>query len=532
MKERAALLGVLACCATLAACSPVDDVVFETLSLALGGDPVTLREGAGAVQIPLKLSSPARSTVSARVRAREIEAQSTCKNPDFVSAEASVVWNAGQTEASVDFWVGDDALAEIDERAALQIFDVQGAVLLGASEVPILIEDDDRSGIIDAQSSGVVPSATLDQSASLQQALDRAFELGRGVVLLAPGDYVISSVTLHPGTTLSARGAALHRPAKAAKDAVTLNVAYRGAEDSAPTLVEGLRVDGQRDAQGDYQAKVGENAHLLAWAGNPQLAGHLNGFVESVELESGTGSGVFVGPQANLSLCRVRATDLYRDAVTLRGGDSSIDVRELDASASLGTTGMWFSGQPAGNDGLSTIQVTLTDTRLASGDLEIEAYDGSTIALDRVNMTRGPFRLLAPNAHVQITNSVIQLGIASSTHNYFGFPHDVALSDSTLVVSETDDESLEAPEAMRTLSAIPVRWDVSLDPTAKPANAPHQLSATRCTFQRGADVDSDDLVYGADSSGIGGSVVISAARLAPGVSAAIAPNCTDCSVTQ
>ena len=157
---------------------------------------------------------------------------------------------------------------------------------------------------------------------------------------MAPGDYEIHGVSLTPGTTLSGRGASLHRLAHAPDDSALLAVAYAGTGDSLPTLIEGVTLDGRRDQQVDYRAGEGNDAHLLSLAADAGRPNRLRASIESVTLDEATGSGVFIGPESDVRLCRLRGSNLWRDIVTLRGGGSSLDVRELDASASVGTTGV------------------------------------------------------------------------------------------------------------------------------------------------------------------------------------------------
>ncbi len=524
----------LACGAWLSGCSPVDDVVFETLALEHRDEPLVLREGAGVVELPLRLSAAPRQAVSASYELREIEAQDGCQVPDFLSAQGTVSWAPGSQQATISFWVGDDDLAELDERLAISLTDIQGAVLLGSTEVPLVIEDDDRTGIVDAQHDfGVEPGLAADQGAALQAALDRAAELGRGVVYITPGDYEISAVTQTPGTTLSARDVRWHRPAHAPDANVTLSVALSAAMDSASTLIEGLTIDGRRAEQADFRAGEGNDAHLVSLSGSAERAGRLRATIEGVTLYDGTGSGLFLGPQTDAKLCRIRGDNLWRDVVTLRGGGSSVDLKELDASASEGTTGMWFGGQPEGYGGVRTIQVTLSDARLASGDLEIEGYGGSQIEVQRLSMTRGPLRIQAPNATVRILDSVLESGIPSPVHNYWGLPHDVEVTRTTLVVSETDDQGLEAPDADRSLAAASVRWELPSDagPAAAAAGAPHHLLFDHCIFQRGADVGPADSIFAVESSSAVGRVLVQTPSLGPGIRAALLPPCAGCSVT-
>ena len=525
---------LLVLAASTSCCTNVEDVVFDVLAVEVGDEPLLLNEGAGVVELPVRLNREPTEAVSARYRLIELEAQSGCQTPDFFAAEGILTWAAGVREVFVPVWIGDDALAETDERLLLSIEATESAPRLANASISLLIADDDRTELIDASAFGVVPGRGHDQSAALQQALDRARDLGRGVVVMAPGDYDLRGVNLAAGTSLSARGVRWHRPLRSRADSVAVQIEHAGAPDSADTLVEGLTLDGQRDEQGEYRNDELAAAHLIALYGSPDTRGRLRATVQDVDLASSTGSGVFVGPQGDATLCRIRGTDLWRDLVTLRGGGSRVDARELDANAALGTTGLWFDGQPAGYDGTHRIEVTLFDAHLASGDLEIEAYAGSRIEIERLSMTRGPLRLHAPDATVRIRDSVLQMGVPSESHNYIGVPHDVEIKRTALVAGETDANGDELPEANRELSAVLVRWELA--PESPPdlpgllpfAPGPHRLLFEACTFQRAPGVDSLDSVYGVQALGAGGSVVLRAPSLGPDLLAPFAPDCSGC----
>ncbi len=515
-------------------CAPLDDEVFQVPLLAQGGEPVRLSESAGSVDLPVRLSSAAPNEVSARYQFVELEAQATCQSPDFLPTSGRVTWPAGIRDATVPLLVVNDDLAELDERLMLELDDFRGGATETRASIPIVILDDDRSGLIDAnEDGGLVAGSGGDQAVALQAALDAAGRLGRGVVQVATGDYEISSVTAPAGTTLSARGARFRRPAAAAATTVGVSFEHQGDADSARSLLEGVTLDGRRDEQGPYQDDELIDAHLVALTGGAETAGRLRVNVENVRLQASTASGVFLGPQVDATLCRLHGEDLWRDVVTLRGGGSRVDARELDASASVGTSGMWFDGQPGGFGGTHRIEVGVRDTRLSSGDLEIEAYEGSVVELERFSMTRGPLRLQVPDGTVRIDDSVLQTGLVSGSHNFFGLPHDVTLTRTTLTVSETDNLGLDAPEADRALAVVTVRFDLSanelLPPPMTAAAPPHRLVFDQCTFLRGPNVEASDTVVAVNADSGDGTVTL----LRPTFDTGVEPfgaGCTQCSV--
>lgn len=523
----------LAAGSSLACCAPIDDEVFVRTVLEVETDALALDESVDSVDVPVRLRSTPLDEVSARYRFVELEAQTTCQSPDFSAPAGRVTWRAGSREASIPLVIVNDGLAELDERLTLELDDFQGALAGVQASIPISILDDDRTGLVDANGEGLVPGLAADQSGALQAVLDTAGSQGRGVVRVGAGDYVISTVTVPAGTTLSGRGARFLRPDGSSAETIGIVLQHQGEDDSAPSLLEGVTLDGQRDSQGTYQDDELIDAHLVALHGDPATAGRLRVSVEGVRLLASTASGVFLGPQVDATICRLRGEDLWRDIVTLRGGGSRVDARELDASASLGTTGLWFDGQPAGFGGTHRIEVSVRNTRLASGDLEIEAYEGSSIELERFSMTRGPLRLQVPDGTVSITDSILQTGVTSGSHNFFGLPHDVTLTRTTLTVSETDALGLDAAEADRSLAVATVRYDLGanqgLPPPLAAAAPPHRLLFDQCTFRRGASVDATDSVVAVDADNGDGSVTLVGAIFDDGMQP-FGPGCAQCSV--
>jgi hypothetical protein len=516
-------VGMIAC-----ACGSQDDVVFQTFEFELDAAPVVVREGAGVVEIPVRLVRAPTRPISATYRVLKLDAQNDCQVPDFTAASGSVTWAPGTAEARVEVYIGDDELAEIDERFQIVLEDVSGAVVERPPAVTVVIQDDDRTSIVDARAEfGVEPGAASDQAALLQAAMNRAGTSGRGVVLLAPGEYTISSVSIVPGTTLSARGVRWHRPPSSPSNTITLRASHTGALDSPPTLVEGLFIDGHRDEQGP-QADTEREAHLTRWEATPDQPGRLRATIEDMGARDATASAIYVGTGAQVSVCRLSASDVRRDAITLRGGGSSLRLRYLDATATLATTGLWLGAFDAGYQGTYVIDVEVEDARFGTGDVEIDAAPGSTVTVRRLSMTQAPFRLRAPDSTIRISDSVLVVGVPSERHNYWAIPHDVEISGTTLIAAEQGDDGEELPDADRQVFAASVRWGYgTLDP---PAPGTHRLLFDRCRFEKAADVEATDTVYAVANPTAGGTVLVRSSSFAGDVAGWFAPGCKDCQI--
>lgn len=511
------------------ACSQVTDVVFrETLEgtdAATGVHFVTqefrVRESARSVTLVIELSDPVRERTSVAYAFHEAQAQSSCPLPDYTQNAGEVAIEPGQTQFAVQLQLADDDYAELDEALDLELR--AGPV---RETFSVVIEDDERTAIIDAADHGVVPASSGDQSAALQAAFDAAAESGRGVVTLGPGEYVIRSVDVPPGTSLVVPGVVLRSPANLADGTPLLDVHFGGETDALPTLIEAVTLDGNRRQQGPYQNKEKEQSHLIAVTGDSTLPGRVVLGVERVTLRDGTADGVGIAENADVTACSVTATDLWREAVGILGGNSRLWLRGLRASATAGTAGVWFSGWPAGYDGITAQTIVLEDVELGSGDFEAELEPGSSLEVQRLHMAAPPFRLQARDANVYIDDSVLVVGPASERHNTFSELGDVTISNSQLILSELEDELGTATEADRTMALVTVTWP---EPDAESGVVSSgKLTLDQCQFDLADNVEAADTVYAVSSTGNGGIVEVVGSVLGAGVSTWFGPDCEGC----
>jgi hypothetical protein len=165
------------------------------------------------------------------------------------------------------------------------------------------------------------------------------------------------------------------------------------------------------------------------------------------------------------------------------------------------------------------------DVLIGAGDVEIEATAGSSVTVRRLTMTRPPFRLDAIDGIVRVADSVLMIGLPSDTHNYFGLPHDVEITGTTLVTSETPYQG-EPPDESRTFGAVSVLGQ-SLAPSP-PAEGAGRLVFDGCRFEVAGDVETDDVVYAVESSLGALSVTLRATTLGSGFADWFAPECAGC----
>jgi hypothetical protein len=520
-----ATASVAAIGALLFACGEVDDRVFTPL--AIEESPVlTVAESVGVVRVPVRLTGDHGARVTARFRAVADEAQNDCQTTDFDAAEGTIEWPPGQIEAIVQVWVGEDNLAETDERFVLQIDPGEGLPAASPVAIEIVIQDNDRTALIEAAERGVRPGSASDQAGDLQAVLDEAAGFGRAVVVMAKGDYEISSARLPSGVTLSARGVRWFRPPASVEDVVSLRVEHVGAENSAPSLVEGLFVDGRREEQGPYRDKERENAHLVATLGDAERGGRIIATLEGLDLRSGTGSGVKIGSDGDVTLCHLTASELWRDAITVTGGATKIRIRGVDSTATEGT-GLWLGPRELGFEGSLVMDAEVEDVLIGAGDVEVEATAGSQVTVRRLTMTRPPFRLDALDGIVRIADSVLMLGLSHEGHNHFGPTHDVVITGSTIVASEVSGIANDA-ESARTFAAVSIVPDAVAP--SPPATGPGTLLFDGCRFEIAGDVEADDVVYAVESGIADLAVTVRTTTLGGGFADWFAPACPSCTL--
>jgi len=517
MRRGSVLAAILALAAS--ACAPLTDEVFAPLALQ-SSSPVVVEESAGVVEIPLRLAAPREQALSVAYRLVPLDAQNDCQEPDFGAADGRVEWVAGSREAHVRVWIADDDLAERDERFEVRLEVPEDPSVSELGRVEVVIADDDRTALLDAQELGVTPDASEDQSAALQALLDRAAKLGRAVVVMAPGDYEMASVTLSAGTTLSAHGVRWHRPALSAADIVTLRLSHAGAEPSLRALVEGLTIDGRREEQGPYRDKERQQAHLVELGGDSEQGGAVRASLEKITLLSGTGSGLFVDSDSDVTVCGLSASELWRDALTLNGGATRLRVRNLDATATEGT-GLWLGAHAPGFGGSYRIDVEAEDLSVAAGDVEIEVTDSSRVSLHRLTMTEAPIRVDAPGGTLRIEDSVLVLG-APAVRSPWAIAHDVELTRTTLIAAPSPDDVEPADFAAVSLTGQSFAFG-----PATPGRG--HLGFTDCRWEL-----SDGVVtgkpYAIENVDADTSVVVSGGTLGPGFSAWFGPKCLGCTL--
>jgi hypothetical protein len=128
---------------------------------------------------------------------------------------------------------------------------------------------------------------------------------------------------------------------------------------------------------------------------------------------------------------------------------------------------------------------------------------------------------------VRIEDSILALGIPNGRNNTWALPHDVEISRTTLVVSESDGGPLA--EAPRTFSAV------SVNPQSFALGAhgsgPGRLVFSGCRFELAQDVEDDDEIYALENLEADAAVEVVSSQIGAGFAGWLAPTCGACTLT-
>ncbi|HEX8830638.1 MAG TPA: glycosyl hydrolase family 28-related protein, partial [Longimicrobium sp.] len=173
---------------------------------------------------------------------------------------------------------------------------------------------DTGGAVLNVKSStfGAVGNGIADDTVAIQAAVNAA-AAGRGVVVIPPGTYLVTTITVPAGITIEGYGATLRRPANQGKWVRTLNVpetgGYSGDADSPLLTIRGLTIDGNSANQGPYRNYELEQAHLIFLSADPTKAGRLRVALEDLVLRNCVADGVSVYRNVDLQMVNCRADD-------------------------------------------------------------------------------------------------------------------------------------------------------------------------------------------------------------------------------
>ena len=285
---------------------------------------------------------------------------------------------------------------------------------------------------------GAIPDDGQDDTEAIQAAVDATIDLGGGTVRFPAGIYDVSSIDVAPGLTLEGTGAVLKKldmQSKWARTFTTQRHSHEGPTDSAPLIVRGLAFDGNRLNQGPYRNWEMEQQHsIFLTASGP---GRLVASVEDCHFRDGVADGITVFTNVEVSIEGCSATDVFRGAVTVNGGNTEVHISGLRAGGVEHPSGIdiEISSRNFGYDGSLRTRIT-ADGLLLEGDFDVGLRDGSTFLGNNIHSYPGPFHLYGEDSTIRISNSVF--GVGPQPGSRVVMPQDVTFSNCSFISVPAD----------------------------------------------------------------------------------------------
>jgi hypothetical protein len=528
----------------LAGCSDHSETVFYPLNVSFESVVSESVETATSTSIAVRLNAESEQVVEATYTVTDLSAtgHDACGTRDYTLASGSLRFEPGQTVGLLELRQLDDDVYELDEVLTIELTSATGAVLGELTTHEHTILDDDRQLLVDVKADfGAIGDGATDDTAAIQAAIDRASLSSAAVVFWPSGVYRVSSLELYPAINYFGYGATLLQAPGQPGDAQLLTLSYAGDDDSPLTLVQGLTLDGNREAQGPYDDWEFQESELLNAAGAPNRSGRLRVVAEDVTFKDTGGSGLLLGTNTDAVLCQIVGDDVFTDVFKLAGGSSRLSARHVVGDGTVGTTGIAIAPQQPGYQDSQTVEVFLEQVDLATGDLEIDIRDGSSLVASTVTMSDSPFFLRAVRSEVVISDSTLFIGAPGLRYNRIVAPNSVTLRNSDLYLTERVERSVTQAEQDQTLTLLNVTWndvnyvfDEGETGGSVEKLTDQELLVEGCRFHLADDVDVEDTTYVAgsvDSQDATNRIEIVDGVVDTGYSAVFAPSCTSCSMS-
>lgn len=527
----------------LSACSLRQETVFVPLEVNFEEDASASPEEQESTEISLILSAPANDDIRVALTVFDESASGhdRCDGRDYSVSQTEVTFKKGEDTVTLSLHHLNDDLPEIDERFRILIAGVSSGHV-GPQKVHLHeIVDDDRGALLNVKSDfGAKGNGQSEDTPMIQEAIDRAKNSEDAVVYFPEGEYLTAELTLTPGVVYAGYNAKLLQKSGQTNDARLLHLIYRGNEDSPLTRFQGLTLDAQRHLQGSFENWEFQESVLLLAEADPGAAGLLRLSLQDFTTQNSGGNGIILGTNTESQVCGLQGDEIFTDLLKLSGGNSRLDLREVTAGGSVGTTGIALTGQNAGFGATRKVSVQMENIALLTGDLEIDVQEGSEIVARGIEMSSPPFYLRAVHSKVQLSDSELMMGPPSFRRNRIVAPGNTTFENCDLVLSETIEFGETVEEEDRQLAWANVTWnDVDYAYSDEEEDRlieelrDQSLTFRDCRFQLSEDLESSDELFAAgfvdDAQDPSNTLTFYGTHVDSEYDNDFAPSCTSCS---
>lgn len=390
--------------------------------------------------VQIRLQKPMAADVSGSVEfaPRRLNAPFVRVGIDADVPNPRFVIRAGKLIASVEVLARTDDAPEPDEIADLVLrVDPDQQVPVSPASLEVRIIDTNRKTLINVRTAGAIGDGVVDDTKAIQAAVNKAAVSGAGVVLLPAGSYLVTSVQLYPGVTVSGYGATVVRPPNQGKWTRTFTTEhdlYSADQDSAPLVVEGITFDGSAQSQGPFRGYELEQAHLMFFNAASSSTGRLVARVIDCTVRNAVADGVSAYDNVDVTVRNLSAADVFRGAVVLTGGNSKLVVDGLRTTGETTATGIDIEVDGQGN-GTRKVEVDIRNVEL-DGTFQAAVYDGSTVTVSGLIAKRSGLDITNENSSMLIKDSTFVVGAADDFSNRIIYPGQLTFDNVEFQVSK------------------------------------------------------------------------------------------------
>lgn len=275
-----------------------------------------------------------------------------------------------------------------------------------------------------------------EDTVATQAAIDVVSANGGGTIVFPFGTYLITSVDLIPGISYIGYGATIKRPASAGNWVRTLTtdrVQYAVNDvDSAPIIISGLILDGNRVNQGPYEAYELEQSHLIFVAADPAYSGRVRVIIENCLVKENVADGISLYKNCDVKVSNCFAWNCWRGGIVSTGGYARVQIENCNADGDVHPSGIDLETDGAGY-GSSLRTEFMVNNLYVKGDFDVGISEGSIFMGNNIIVDSPSFNMSGVDSTIRITNSKFHIGVESSTNNRIVRPKDTIFENCIFV---------------------------------------------------------------------------------------------------
>jgi len=291
---------------------------------------------------------------------------------------------------------------------------------------------------------GAKGDGNTDDTKKLQSLIDYAMRENIDTIFFPKGTYLIDQLDIKAGMTFISYDNAtlLKKPysAKFSRIFTTQKHLYSGEDDSEVLNILGLNFDGNYERQGKYKNYELEHQALIFLMADSKRKGRIRANIKDCKFYRSVGDAVAVYVNVDVHLENIYAENVFRGAVTIGGGHTVVEAKNITAVGDVHPTGIDIEVDRGGFNGKKYVEVTFNDLT-CEGDFDIALLEGSIFKGENILVNSPPLNVYAPKSFVSIKNSEFHFGKLKNSK--ISFPNDVRFEKCKFYLDYTGDQETD-----------------------------------------------------------------------------------------